>query len=280
MTGTSWLGPAIDLRPLFASQQASFIELLRGFDAHDWQRPTACPGWSVKDVASHVLGDHLGRLSRHRDGFQPLRPRGGETLPDFLDRVNDEWVTAARRLSPPILVELLTIYGDQVAAFWQTVDLDGLGEPVSWAGPGPAPVWLDAAREFTEVWTHQQQICEATGRLGLTDPGFLAPVLDTFLRALPHTLRGVDAPEGTALQVTVTGPAGGTWTCTRTASRWTLDRQPSPHPDAQLQLDADTTWRLCTRGITPQQAAERARTRGDQRLASAALGIVSIIWSG
>lgn len=280
MTAASWLGPPIDVRPLFPRQQASFIELLRGFDDGDWQRATVCPGWSVKDVAAHVLGDHLGRLSRHRDGFQPLRPRGEETLLAFLDRINAEWVTAARRLSPQLLVELLAIYGDQIAAFWQRVDLDTLGEPVTWAGPEPAPVWLDAAREFTEYWTHQQQICEATGRQGLTDPEFLAPVLDTFLRALPHTLRGVGAPEGTALQVTVTGPAGGTWTCTRTTSRWTLDRQPSPYPRARLELDADTTWRLCTRGITPEQAAERARTRGDQGLASAALRIVSIIWSG
>jgi len=35
---------------------------------------------------------------------------------------------------------------------------------VSWAGPEPAPVWLDAARDFSEYWTHQQQICDATGQ--------------------------------------------------------------------------------------------------------------------
>jgi hypothetical protein len=31
MTDVSWLGPPIDVRPLFARQQAAFIELLRGF---------------------------------------------------------------------------------------------------------------------------------------------------------------------------------------------------------------------------------------------------------
>ena len=33
-----------------------------------------------------MLGDHLSRLSRHRDGYSPQRPRDGEALPTFLDR--------------------------------------------------------------------------------------------------------------------------------------------------------------------------------------------------
>jgi hypothetical protein len=77
----------------------------------------------------------------------------------------------------------------------------------------------------------------------------------------------------------VTGPGGGTWTCARGPDRWRLHRQPHPRPTASLELDADTTWRLCTRGITPTQAAERARIHGDRHLATAALQVVSIIWS-
>jgi uncharacterized protein (TIGR03083 family) len=277
MTDVSWLGPPIDVRPLFAPLQAALVELLRGLDRPDWTRPTACPGWSVHDIAAHILGDHVGRLSRHRDGFQSLHPGDGEAFPAFIDRINQEWVTAARRISPALLVELLAVAGDQVVDFWGTVDPDALGGAVSWAGPGPAPVWLDAARDFTEYWTHQQQIREATGRPGLDRPEYLHPVLDTFLRALPHTLRDVPAGEGTTLEVTVTGPAGGTRTCTRTQGRWRLGRGARGHPDARVELDADTTWRLCSRGITPDEAAGRARTQGDQRLAAAALTVVSII---
>jgi len=36
---------------------------------------------------------------------------------------------------------------------------------------------------------------------------------------------------------------------------------------------------LCTRGVTPEQAAENARIDGDEHLATAALQIVSIIWA-
>ena len=279
MTDVSWLGPPIDVRPLFAKQQAAFIDLLRHLDTEQWAQPTICPGWNVKDIAAHVLGDHIGRLSRHRDDYPPLHPRDNEAFSAFLDRINGEWVTAARRISPRVLIEQLSIIGDQIVEFWQTVDLNALGGRVSWAGPQPAPVWLDAARDFTEYWAHHQQICDATNRTGLTDPRYLGPVLDTFMRALPHTLRNMTAPDGTALQVIVTGPSGGEWSCTRSPDRWRLQRQPHPQPAARLELDADTTWRLCTRGITPERAAEHAHIDGDQRLATAALQIVSIIWT-
>jgi len=274
----SWLGPPIDVRPLFAEQQAVFIDLLRRLNADDWHRPTVCPGWSVKDVAAHVLGDHIGRLSMHRDTFHVLHPDDGEAFPAFLDRINADWVNAAQRISPPMLIDLLTHVGDQIVRFWQSVDMGALGGPVSWAGPQPAPVWLDAARDFSEYWTHHQQIAEATAQDGVTDPEYLGPVLDTFLRALPHTLREVHMPDGTALEVTVTGPAGGTWTCLRDNGRWTLRQQPRPSADARLTLDPDTTWRLCTRGITPTQASARAHADGDPQLTDTALSIVSIIW--
>jgi len=77
VTDVSWLGPPIDVRPLFAKQQAAFIDLLRHLDTEQWAQPTICPGWDVKDIAAHVLGDHIGRLSRHRDGYPPPPPSRG-----------------------------------------------------------------------------------------------------------------------------------------------------------------------------------------------------------
>ena len=279
MPDISWLGPAIDVRPLFARQHRGLIRMLDGLSPQQWAQPTACPGWDVKDVAAHVLADYVGRLARSRDGCRPPGPGDGESLPAFLDRLNDEWVRAARRISPRLLIEQLSVTGNQVAAYWQATEPDALGEAVSWADPGPAPAWLDAAREFSEYWAHQQQIWQACGHAGLSGPEFLGPVIDTFMRALPHTLRNVSGPGGTAVQMVVTGPGGGAWTCARGQDRWRM--QPSSHlaPAARVALDSDTAWRLCTRGITPAQATGRARIEGTRDLAAAALQIVSIIWS-
>ena len=277
MRDETWLGPAIDIRPLLPELHNALLVLLRGLRAEDWGRPTACPGWTVHDVAAHVLADHVGRLSIHRDQFQPLAPDAGEAFPAFIHRINDEWVVAARRISPPLLIDLLSSTGTQMIQHWNDTDMTTLGWPVSWAGPEPAPVWLDAARDFTEYWTHHQQLAEALDRQGLTGADFLGPVLDTFMRALPHTLRDVEARAGAAVEFVVPGPAGGTWICARTDRGWALSTRAGSQPAATVELDADTTWRLCTRGITPEQARARATVHGDEKLAGAALGIVSII---
>lgn len=271
------LGPRLDVRPLFAVERAALLDLLGGLGAVEWDRPTVCPGWTVKDIAAHALGDDLGRLARTRDGFLGNAPGPGESLLAFVNRINGEWVTAARRLSPAQLISLLRSTGVQTSAMWEEQDLDALGEPVSWAGRGPAPVWLDCARELTELWTHQQQIRDATGRPPLDAPALLGPVLDTFLRALPLTLAEVGAEPGTTVEFAVDGPAGGSWFAERRQEVWALVPAPDRAPAASVQLDADTMWRLCTRGVTPDEARQRAVIVGDFRLARAMLQIVAAI---
>src|SRR5205085_743030 len=121
---------------------------------------------------------------------------------------------------------------------------------VSWAGPGPAPVWLDTAREYTERWIHQQQMRDALDKPGMKERRWLAPVLETFVRALPHTLRDADAPEGTCVRLSIEGDAGGDWYAVKTSNGWVLAREVAGTPDATVRIDQENAWRLFTKGIT------------------------------
>src|SRR4029079_2808652 len=100
--------------------------------------------------------------------------------------------------------------------------LEAIGDPVDWAGPEPAPVWMHVAREYTERWLHQQQIRDALGRRGLMERRMFAPVLDTFVRALPHRFRDVASSDGTHVRLTITGNAGGMWSLIRERGGWRL----------------------------------------------------------
>jgi uncharacterized protein (TIGR03083 family) len=267
----------IDTRPDFAAVRAALADVLSDLGASDWQRPTACAPWLVRDVVAHILGDDLARLSRSRDGHVSPGPAGGETLPDFLHRHNQDWVDAASRVSTALLRDLLKAVTPQVLAHWWSVDLESLGEAVSWADPGPAPVWLDCARDFTEYWTHLHQILQATGRPAIADDGARHSVLDTFMRALPLTLqRAAPFDGGGILTIRVPGPAGGSWTCLRDAATWRWADE-SRADATTVTVDADLLWHLCTRGIEPAEARWCAEIEGDMRLAEAALQIVSII---
>ncbi|MFC7647320.1 maleylpyruvate isomerase family mycothiol-dependent enzyme [Streptosporangium lutulentum] len=270
----------IDTRPLFPRERRALLDLLGSLDEKDWARPTVCPGWDVRDIVGHVLNDYLRRLSGSRDGHDGAVFADGETLPAYLTRVNDEFVRVIRQCSPRVMIDLLAHLGPQLDAMWSTRNLTApAGIDVSWASTDlESPAWLDIAREYTEFWVHQRQIRDAVSRPGADDPELLGPVIDTFLRALPHTLRAEIRPEGTIVRFEVTGPAGGVWLAERTPGRWHLiggheERDPAAH----VTMDQDTLWRLATRGITPQEARRRSETRGDLDLTQAATALLSIV---
>jgi hypothetical protein len=148
---------------------------------------------------------------------------------------------------------------------------------VSWAGPDPAPVWLDNAREYTERWVHQQQIRDAVNKPGLKEKRFFYPVLDTFVRALPYTYRDIPAAETTVLKFVVTGEAGATWYLVREANRWALSQGIELQPVAAVTMDQETCWRLFTKGLDKDQAQAKTAIEGDQKLGEKLLETVSII---
>jgi uncharacterized protein (TIGR03083 family) len=272
-------GPPSDVRRLFAGDRARLLRLLAELEPAEWERVTAAAPWTVRDVVAHLLGDDVGRLARTRDGHVVDGPRAGEPLPVFIDRFNDGWVAAASRISPPVLRTLLAATTPEIDALWREADLHAMGEPVSWAGEGPAPVWLDCARDFTEYWVHQQQIREATGRPDTGGPEVVHAVLDTFLRAVPNALdrhRGT-APAGTSVAVRVPGAAGGAWAWHRSSAGW--DRSVPRDATTTITIDADPLWRVCVRMIEPAEARARARVEGEEALAAAVLETVAIIRS-
>lgn len=269
---------------LFPEERRHLLDLLGVLADEEWAAPTVCPGWSVKDVVQHLLGADLAKLARRRDSFADpsFAPPGTDlmnwnTLVGALNAWNEQWVRATRRLSPRLLRELLEMTGPAIYDYFVGLDLTALGETVSWAGPDPAPIWLDVAREYTERWTHQQQIRESLGRPSLTERRFFAPVLATFVHALPRALRSVVAVDGVRLRLRILGDSGGAWQAVRAAGRWHLCRDEPAAVDATLTMDQDLAWRLFTRGISGTQARPRVSLDGDQRLASSALEMVAII---
>jgi hypothetical protein len=164
-----------------------------------------------------------------------------------------------------------------VEAYFASLDPFALGGPVDWAGSGPAPVWLDLAREYTERWHHQQQIRDAAARPGLYTPRLFAPVIDAFVRALPRTFRDVAALQGATIQLRLEGPGGGDWCVRRNAQQWELLTGTAEDPSAEMSLAAEDAWKIFTRGLSHQQALQRATIRGSRELAAKVLQTVSVI---
>lgn len=165
----------------YLPERARLIELLGSLDADQLALPTECPAYSVKGIATHILGDDLSLLSRQRDGAVQGLVFMADLLPgaDFrslLNGFNDQWVEAVRFLSPQMLLELLDLTGKWTERYYREVDPKLDGETVLLFGVPfgvPSPFWHAIAREYLERFADHSQIRRALGFGSLADSPFL-----------------------------------------------------------------------------------------------------------
>jgi hypothetical protein len=230
---------------------------------------------------AHLLDTCLRRLSFGRDRLDatPSRPIAGyRDLVAYLNDLNAQWISATRRLSPAVLMDLMDLAGPQLHRYFGSLDPEATARfGVAWAGEAESPTWFDIGREYTERWLHQQQIREAVGAAGLTGRRWLNPALDIFMRALPFSYQAVEAPPRTTVVIEIQGDAGGVWTLAREAAGWTLMAGDDPGAGARVSLDQETAWKLFSKGLSPEQASRRIIIAGDARLGRPVLGTLAVM---
>jgi len=278
---TTLLVPPVLTAHLFRELDERLIELLRSLTPDEWERPTVARGWTVRHVAAHLVDTALRRLALGRDGSRPPMPaiRSDRDLVAYIDDVNAQGVQILGRLSPRVLTSLTELVTAELSDYMQSLDPHAAaGIAVSWAGETQSANWFDIARELTERWHHQQQIRLAVARPGIMTPRLYQPVLDTFMRGLPHAYRAVAAANGAVVEVAVSGECGGRWQLERAGDRWRLV-VPSDEAAvvARTTIPQEIAWRVFTKGIDGAEALEQSSIEGDLSIGRAALGMVAIV---
>jgi len=275
----------VELEPILCAQllrqvDARLIELLRSLEPAEWDQQTVAPAWRVRDVAAHLLDTPLRKLSLVRDAWfvEPAEIRSPADLVALVNRLNREGVAVYRRLSPPVLIEMMEMACRESADFHESLDPFAPAVfSVSWAGEVHSLNWFDTARELTERWHHQQQIRLATNRPGIMTPELYHPVLDCFLRGLPHRYREVEAAEGTLVIVEISGECGGEWFLARATQRWELVNEPSAPEACRVTIPQEIAWRVFTKGIDRGSTMARVRIEGDSALGEHVFDLTSIV---
>src|SRR5215216_2688779 len=222
------------------------IELLLSLPASEWDAQTVVPRWRVRDVAAHLLDTVLRKLSLVRDSWsvENVKIESPQDVAKLVNRLNDEGVRVYRRLSPPVLIDMMKMACEQSASFHEFLDpFAPAAFGVSWAGEATSLNWFDTARELTERWHHQQQIRVATHRPGIMTPELYYPVLDCFLRGLPHVYRDAEAPLETLVLVEIAGECGGQWFLSKENGRWALVKESAAEPAARVTIPQEIAWR-------------------------------------
>ncbi|MER7109250.1 maleylpyruvate isomerase family mycothiol-dependent enzyme [Streptomyces sp. NPDC000229] len=218
-------------RAVNAAEVRAMLAALDGLSPGDWSLGTACEGWTVRDVVSHVVGQYeelvrpwllIGRALLGRRRHPRLSP---------LDAHNQCQVDARRSVPPHELVGLLSRFGPQGIRAARRM-------PVGVRRRIPLSPLFPESKELAEnsmdylarvlitrdTWMHRVDICDATGRelvLHEHDKEVVGQVLLDL--ALDWS--------GPPVFLDLSGPAGG---------RWMLGRGT---PAVVVQADAVTLMR-------------------------------------
>lgn len=266
---------------LFLPLHAELLGVLGSLAPDQWTQPTVAGDWRVHDVAMHLLDGDLRKLSVTRDGFvltPDVPTRTPAELASYINAQNALGVAYGARLSPRLLVDLLSITGHWVAQVVEALPPDEPSHwPVLWAGEEVSPNWMDIGREYTERWHHQAQIRDAVGIPRLLTKRWVEPLLNFSVRALPPVYADVTAPEGTSVTLAVAGETNMSWTLLREDGSWTLYSGSPQVPDACVRVATDDVWRLFFHGLSDVEERTRVMVTGDGALAAPLLTARSVI---
>lgn len=253
----------------------SLSDVVSGLTEGQWNRATECPGWSIRDVVSHVIGVELELLGD---------PRPIHTLPSDLAHVRpgDEFSryceipvdvrrchTAAEmtgELSYVLMRRLRMLRDSETAPETEVRGMMGRSTPYR---------HLLRSRAF-DVWAHEQDIRRATGLPGNLDSPAAQISRDFLLRQLPLVVaEDAKIPAGNAVVFDVHGPLEFMRTVTvQPGGKAALDGQVPLAPLVRFSTDWETFARLMCGRIRPQHAD--VKVDGDRRAADLILAEMAV----
>jgi uncharacterized protein (TIGR03083 family) len=267
---------------LFAKLDELLISLLRSLTSYDWEKPTLARLWNVKDVAAHLLDGNVRAIAALHQYEPPVNTQinSYRDLVDFLNQLNAGWVNAMKRVSPALLIHQLENTGKQYTEYLHSLQpFEQAKYSVAWAGEEQSSNWFHIAREYTEKWHHQQQIREAVGQQdALMTKELFYPCIATFMQALPHAYRNINADEGSIISFTISGDAGGTWLLQKGSNSWQFaDHSTHTQPLSSVTLPPDVAWKLFTKAITSQAAKDSSSITGDPELSAGIFSMITVM---
>ncbi|NOT75186.1 MAG: maleylpyruvate isomerase family protein [Cyclobacteriaceae bacterium] len=272
----------IETLSLFRPLNQKLIDLLKVIPKADWSKKTVAGAWTVKDVAAHLLDGNVRAISMYRDHAE-LKPdvviNNYSDIVQYLNRLNADWVRAMNRVSPEQLLEQLEqTHEPYIQCLEKLNPFENAMFSVAWAGEEVSTNWFHIARELTEKWHHQQQIRDALGQQGILTKQFYKPVLETFMRALPHRYKDIGSADNTSIKITIESEAGGTWWLEKKAGQWILLSQKGDQiPSVTISIPADLSWKIFTKAVQFENVRSLITIEGDENLALPTLKMITVM---
>ena len=226
-------GPA-SIDHLDATWQSIFA-LCADLTDEEWDRPTGCPGWTVKDNVSHLVDYEAGALNRPRPDHVPADL---DHVKNPLGEANEVGVDARRgQPGSAVLAELREVAAERLAQLRALSDDDFAREVTTPAGPGTLNDMLTL--RVMDTWSHEQDIRRALHRPGHESGPVVDEAVGYWSRFLPLVVgKRAGAPEGSNVVVTI-GAADPLRITVAGGRAGVVDQLPGP-ATVELSLSAPT----------------------------------------
>ncbi len=241
----------------------AIVELGDALDDGEWELPSECPGWTVRDVLSHMVGTERSLLGDASP--DPLEP---PHVHNEIGARNEGWVAALRWHSgPQVLAEFRDVTARRLAELrsWPTARFDEVG---------PSPLGMVPYREFMNVrvmdcWVHEQDIRVATARPGHREGPAAGLAIGRLASAMPFIVgRQAKAPDGSSVRFAWTEGDPGHLDVVVSGGRAAMADALEGEPTTELRMDLEVFWRLACGRVTGEaaRAAGLLEIRGDEEL--------------
>jgi uncharacterized protein (TIGR03083 family) len=243
---------------LLDREWASIIELCAPLDEAQWSQATDCPGWTVKDNVSHLVGTE--NMLRGEPADPAVEAKPAHVRNDF--GLFNEAAVEARRGRPgaDVLAEFRSVSAARIAA------LRALPAE-KWDEIGPTPTGQDTYRHFMRMrvfdsWVHEQDMRRAVGIAGNLSGPIVDLVLDWHRRNIGYVVgKRAKAPDGSVVQFALADAAP--ITVAVQAGRAAVVDDAVPTTTLSLDVEAFNAL-LCGRWDAPTALArDRLRIEGD-----------------
>lgn len=192
--------PVIDL---LRTEWQALAALGHELSGDDWEQATDCPGWSVRDNFSHVLGGELHLLG------EPAPEPAGDTpewVKNPIGEINEPWIAERRgRPGEEVLAEFEAVTERRLA------QLEGMSDE-EWNADAFGPTGIVPYHEFLNIrvmdaWVHEQDVRRAVGRPGHHEGPVVEHSLARFVPAMGFVVgKKAAAADGASVRFDLSGP--------------------------------------------------------------------------
>lgn len=234
----------------------SLTELAGELDDDDWERPTDCSGWTVRDQLAHLLSFEWELAGR------PVTLEELVAVPEWvhndIGKANERAVRHWRgRTTGELIAAWREVVDERLAQIGAFTEEELAAD--SWTPLGPGTV-LDLLQvRILDHWVHEQDIRRATGRPGHESGPAAEHTIDRLLLGIPMIVgKRAAAPEGSSVVLELTGPVHRERTVTVRDGRAKPSDRPAD-PTAVITLDSTTFAELAAGRTAPDPAITTGR---------------------